>query len=356
MASEKTMLTAVIDWFGNLLKQKNGVVALGLWFLFFSAGVVISSENFRNKLDGTTAGVGYLEFAWCFILAIMIYSPLNAVIVACLAGYLGGHMSRAQHDRTPEPKVGTKSYEQELREHRYLTEAPHLSAMRGLIGYLVMLSGVVVFSATPFSSAVLPEEYNDNTGNSGTNDSTKDQLADKTAEPSVGQAAEAAETRATETDASRAANAQDTKAIQAAKDQLKKNKKTVKADKKTIQLKARSIAESSQYARFGCLVTLLAFGLGYNPMIFERMISQFTARGIGSDSQSNNEDERNNSGSDGEGKDRRLDGDRRHGSPKPPSDTMTSAAAITGANPGAQPSPPAAAGAAEATPPPPDPG
>jgi hypothetical protein len=336
---------------GRVLKSRDGVVALVLWFLFFGAGVVIGSESFRSKLDGTVPGVGYPEFAKCFLLAILIYSPLNAAIVACLAGYLGGHMSRAQFKHVAAPKReenSARTYGRKVREYRYLTEPPHLSAMRGLVGYIVMLSGVLVFSATPFSSAGFPEETRKNAGDSGTGDPTEEKSPAANAGTPVGQATEVAETRPTETAVPRATSAQDIKAAQVAKDKLKKDKKTAKKAKNPTQLKARSIADSSQYARFGCLVTLLAFGLGYNPMIFERVIAQATSRGIGGDLKTG-DGEDDDDDSDASGKEKRRQR-RREDSPPPPPPLKT------GVSPGAQPSPPAAAGAAEATPPPPAPG
>ena len=327
---------------GRVLKSRDGVIALVLWFLFFGAGVVIGSESFRSKLDGTVPGVGYGEFAKCFLLAILIYSPLNAAIVACLAGYLGGHMSRAQFKHVAEPKredESARGYDRKVREYRYLTEPPHLSAMRGLVGYLVMLSGVLVFSATPFTPAGFPEE-------------TSPPTPPTTTSPAPAPAAPAASLSESPEKPAAPAPTPPPAASPASANSRSPNTTTPPPNNptppktSTPQLKARSIVQSSQYARFGCLVTLLAFGLGYNPMIFERVIAQATSRGIGGDLKTG-DGEDDDDDSDASGKERPRQR-RREDSPPPPLET--------GATPGAQPSPPAATGAAEATPPPPAPG
>ena len=185
-----------------------GLAAVGLWLLLFAMGVLIPSETSRKNLGWKPPGDAKTELAnqqqdavaklqqrlaaveeaagitakpipaasapaaaadptpvgggrfWDFVIAALSFLPLNAGLLCILAAFIGGcsvnkeeiwqlKADLAALQPADEPTRGV-----DLRRRlNYLTEHPGYSAIRGLVVYLVLISGLFIVGGDPMGDA-----------------------------------------------------------------------------------------------------------------------------------------------------------------------------------------------------------
>lgn len=167
-----------------------GIAAMLAWLLLFGAGVLIDSLPYRQALGwGQTAKtdlqiledrIGALEksptppdapaapaapaqpaadqarpqpvASWqTFLMSVVTYLPINVGLLSIVAAFLGG--CSVSPELIQDIKNQLESSEKDSEDHydlkrrlHYLTEHPAYSAFRGLVVYLLVTSGLLVFA------------------------------------------------------------------------------------------------------------------------------------------------------------------------------------------------------------------
>ena len=130
------------------------LVAMIIWIMLFSAGLLIDSSPYRQNImrngDFSTSN---------FIASILLYTPSNIALLSLLSGFLGGCSSSLMEPgiNSDALRKARESGQEDLaknleRRGNYLTESPFVSMIRGLLVYLGLISGILLFIADPFKS------------------------------------------------------------------------------------------------------------------------------------------------------------------------------------------------------------
>ena len=167
-------MASKVEDFGNITKHRLiwGVGGVFLWMLIFSAGVLIPSEPSRKNLGwtgATTPAVATTTVAEkpikhddppiiCdFLLASLTFTPLNVGYLCVLAAFIGGCSINKNEIRRIQqqiiiiessPLIPPNPEVYGLRQRLdYLTEHPGYSIIRGLVVYLIIISGLFIIGA-----------------------------------------------------------------------------------------------------------------------------------------------------------------------------------------------------------------
>lgn len=140
-----------------------GGIALLLWLLLFSAGLLIDTMEARLTLAphavarqlGTSAPADFAEIQTraakdsrlvAFVRCMFCYTPINLALLTIVAGLTGGCASNISvaHMKENERK--------ELGEARarYLEEPPASATIRGFVVYLCVIAGLYIVTEDPF--------------------------------------------------------------------------------------------------------------------------------------------------------------------------------------------------------------
>lgn len=147
------------------------VLAIFLWVFLFGCGLVVNSEPYRNVLSeqttvqnvnpqtsDQTANPNFngikedkkdVSVIWALTVVIFIYTPTNIIFLCLLAGLLGStsriavlHAKKKDCEDIPIDRTN-----------------PLLSgALRGLLVYFIVISGVLVINEAPFITPT-PNQY-----------------------------------------------------------------------------------------------------------------------------------------------------------------------------------------------------
>ena len=129
-------------------------IALFLWIVLFSSGLLVDSTFFRNhvNVDGQLS-LGNLT------LAALVYTPTNIAFLSVLCGFIGGCTSKIfdSGDLPEQLQKAIEAQEVELirslkRRLSYLTESPLLSMLRGFITYIAAIAGILLVIGDPFAN------------------------------------------------------------------------------------------------------------------------------------------------------------------------------------------------------------
>jgi len=103
---------------------------------------VLSSERLRIQLG---------EHLESFAAAALLFTPLNAAMLALLAALAGGCASRVAHTGDEIPKDAAPEIQARVERHlRYWNESPMTAMLRGFAVYLAVIAGVYVTGGDPF--------------------------------------------------------------------------------------------------------------------------------------------------------------------------------------------------------------
>jgi hypothetical protein len=129
-------------------------VALLLWIVLFSSGLLVDSTFFRANVSVN----GQISFA-NLTLAVLIYTPTNIAFLSVLCGFIGGCASRLFDfgDLPAQLQQAKDAQNAELiqsltRRMIYLNESPLLSMLRGFITYIAVIAGILLVIGDPFAN------------------------------------------------------------------------------------------------------------------------------------------------------------------------------------------------------------
>lgn len=190
-----TVTYSSLEDFGQLTKHRLpwGVAGVLLWLLLFSVGVLIPAEPSRKNLGWTSesesqantknleerinelekkekipkltdsdnkppvVATGKPHKIWSFFVATFTFTPLNIGYLCILAAFIGGcsinknEIHRIQQeifDIEANPPVPPNPDIVRLKQRLdYLTEHPGYSTIRGLVVYLIIISGLFIIGA-----------------------------------------------------------------------------------------------------------------------------------------------------------------------------------------------------------------
>jgi hypothetical protein len=149
----------IVPWFSppkrvrRLVYQVAALFALLTWILLFAIGATMDSEKYRNVLlDG---------FDWdALLMSVVSWSPTNLCLLSVLAGLIGGCASSSfLPDELLDRIEDAKAPGQEKVLHRlkrrlwYMYESPAVSMLRGLLVFVIFISGLLVLDSKPFDIA-----------------------------------------------------------------------------------------------------------------------------------------------------------------------------------------------------------
>ena len=136
-----------------------GVIASVCWMLCSSAGILIDSSPYRKVLLAPEdQQPGFWDTLLNFFPAMLLYTPTNAAILSCLAGFVGGCASnvvigRKEIEKLLLPSAEFKDSNPVRRQILYMAEPPFLSFLRGFVVYLTFIAGILVAVENSFESA-----------------------------------------------------------------------------------------------------------------------------------------------------------------------------------------------------------
>ena len=129
-------------------------VALLLWIVLFSSGLLVDSTFFREHVNVN----GQLSLS-NLTLAALVYTPTNIAFLSVLCGFIGGCTSKVfdSGDLPEQLQKAIDAQETELirslkRRIAYLTESPLLSMLRGFITYIAAIAGILLVIGDPFAN------------------------------------------------------------------------------------------------------------------------------------------------------------------------------------------------------------
>jgi hypothetical protein len=179
---------------------KTGVIGALLWFMILAVGVLVPAEDYRIALgwnpgkpnhsnnnpvatqqdththltDGCEKSPGSREFSCpacrshqrqttrpliAFSIAAVSYLPLNICILTIAAAFVGGcavnqgelkdlgkRVKGYENNYTEGPEI-----DRDRKRLNYLAESPGYSALRGIVVYLIIISGLLVAGGSPLS-------------------------------------------------------------------------------------------------------------------------------------------------------------------------------------------------------------
>lgn len=162
-----------------------GCVALASYLLLFAAGMLVSSEPYREQLAGHSISItpvaqataattevptriakppsaGQLsagQLFKAFVLATLLYTPTNVALLTILAGFVGGCASYLTYSQATK-HLASKPGDGALPDARLLfrTESPFASMFRSLLVYLATMAGIFVTTSEPFATPTA-EQY-----------------------------------------------------------------------------------------------------------------------------------------------------------------------------------------------------
>jgi hypothetical protein len=122
-----------------------GTIMVFLWIGIFAAGTIISSQPFREALDGK-AELGIVGAIKAWLIVITCYTVTNVAILCCLSSVLGGlyrYSSRKDSDTDVEfvPRMKVLPY-----------------LIQGFVIYLSLVSGLLLLGEGPFMN-LSPDKY-----------------------------------------------------------------------------------------------------------------------------------------------------------------------------------------------------
>lgn len=144
-----------------------GSAALLAWVLVFSAGALVDSRTFRERLDPpdvsatqpSTQPVRVRDVWENLLPAALLYTPTNAAVLAALAGLIGGCASKLamldqKAPRLPPPDHPDRpaAEDRAARRRLFMSESPFTSMLRGFVVYLTFLGGVLIAVDDPFKN------------------------------------------------------------------------------------------------------------------------------------------------------------------------------------------------------------
>lgn len=169
-----------------------GVFGVWTWVIVFAAGILLDSRPYREALGAAsplqasgeappqsalapvTALAGGLPdvavasppppatlagHLFSFAAAVLLFTPLNAAILALLAALIGGCASWLAHKDDTIPDSATPEERARLERHmRFWNENPLSAMLRGFVVYLTVIAGVYVTGSDPFANAS-PDQY-----------------------------------------------------------------------------------------------------------------------------------------------------------------------------------------------------
>jgi hypothetical protein len=152
-----------------------GAFALMAWLLFFSAGLLIETSEYRAVLapkataqqaairstmaadtastSAATATVGKAKTppsaAFSFLMSMLCFTPINLAFLSLVAGLAGGYASNIAIETMPDDELASLRHDQP-RRHLFLQEPPISAAVRGFIVYLCVIAGLYLVTEDPF--------------------------------------------------------------------------------------------------------------------------------------------------------------------------------------------------------------
>lgn len=130
-------------------------LAILIWFTLYSSGLSISSEPYLCALKK--------GFSWGnFIVTTLVFTPSNIAILCVVAGFIGGCTSQLIGKDQIQARIDSEIKKEEKlrnlhlienleRRMKFLTESPFLSAYRGFLTFLGVISGFLLLVSDPFS-------------------------------------------------------------------------------------------------------------------------------------------------------------------------------------------------------------
>lgn len=137
----------------NTLYSCVAVLALLLWIVLFSAGLLIDSGPYRARI--LQGHFSPLDFS----AAILFYTPSNVALLSVVSGFLGGCASKlselgdladkVEQARRKDDQPAVRNLERRM---KYLTESPATSMLRGFLVYIGVISGILLLISDPFKN------------------------------------------------------------------------------------------------------------------------------------------------------------------------------------------------------------
>ncbi len=137
---------------GKITKTAIGLVLFAGWLLLFIFGMSLNSSDYRACIFlNDSINAKYL------LLYAASFTPINAAILASLAGIMGGVASNLAADNQLHHLRPTllDPESEDFKSYMYMTENPLVSMLRGFITYLIFIAGSYL---TNFTTAVDPKD------------------------------------------------------------------------------------------------------------------------------------------------------------------------------------------------------
>ena len=113
------------------------------------------SRSLRERL-AAWAGRQTTRKTAAFVTCLTCYSPINIALLSVMAGLIGGCTSNLYCSGAQAPKISAAEESavspQDLARADSLNENPAISAVRGLVGYILILAGVYAVFDDPFKN------------------------------------------------------------------------------------------------------------------------------------------------------------------------------------------------------------
>jgi hypothetical protein len=123
-----------------------GSIALVMYLLIFTAGMLMDSAPYRSKLNEQPFSL------LTFLTAMILFTPSNVGILTVLAGLIGGCTSNLTYSQAKATKGLTED------QTIYRTESPFASMFRSFLVYLSFMAGVFITANQPFENPT-SEQY-----------------------------------------------------------------------------------------------------------------------------------------------------------------------------------------------------
>ncbi len=127
------------------------VIALLLWIVLFSAGLLMDSSPYRTRIVNGPFTMRD------FTAAILLYTPSNVALLSVVSGFLGGCASKLAGPGDVVAKLELAQSKGDQRAARdlerrmmYLSESPATSMLRGFLVYIGVISGILLLISDPF--------------------------------------------------------------------------------------------------------------------------------------------------------------------------------------------------------------